>query len=445
MHQSNKSGEGGEGMDWKVFEQFAERIRVEEGIPGMAIGAARNGEPLFVSGFGTIEAGGATNITPDSIFGTASVTKSFTALAVHILAAEGKLSLADPAVKYLPEAESVPIIRSAEIRHLLSHTTGMPPVRRREEIVEFGEHIRYLENLTLKPIGAPGERISYSNDAFLLLGEIIERVAGMDYREFIMEHIVRPAGMKRTSFTPPGQGVHSNTAVQYTEKHLPVDWPSLGNYAVGGGIRSTVNDLLVYGRLYTDRAFRESVIGNVDTAGLQERVVMVDENTFYGHGLMVTPDFGGAVLVHHGGGQPGVSSSIGFLPEQEITVAVLTNRTGVSAETLMKGAIYTALGQSPEDSMARHPSIPVSADKLEEYTGRYRNEEDPDGFRIDAVERGLVMMTDGRTDPLRPVATGQFQNDRTGKLVRFDVGSQEYGAMAFTGLRVYWKLSEQTN
>ncbi|KZE40237.1 hypothetical protein AV656_02930 [Bhargavaea cecembensis] len=426
-------------MDWKAFEQFAEKIRVVEEIPGMAIGAARNGEHLFVSGFGTIEAGGEANITPDTVFGTASVTKSFTALAIHILAAEGKLSLTDQAVQYLPEAESVPIIRAAEIRHLLSHTTGMPPVRRREEIEGFVVHIRYLENLDLKPIGEPGERISYSNDAFLLLGAIIEQVSGINYREFIMERIVQPAGMKRTTFTPPGQGVHSNTAVQYTEKLLPVNWPSLGNYAVGGGIRSTVNDLLVYGRLYTDRAFRESVIGNVDTAGMQERVAMVDENTFYGHGLMVTPDFGGADLVHHGGGQPGVSSSFGFLPEKGITVAVLTNRTGVPAETLMKGAIYTALGRSPEESMAPLPEIPVSSDELKTFTGHYRNDEDPDGFRIDANDRGLVMLTDGRTDHLRPVAPAQFQNARTGKLVRFEVESHGEDAMAFTGLRVYWK------
>ncbi|MFC7364976.1 MULTISPECIES: serine hydrolase domain-containing protein [Bhargavaea] len=428
-------------MDWKAFEQFAEKIRVKEEIPGMAIGAARNGVPLFVSGFGTIEAGGEAYITPDTVFGTASVTKSFTALAVHILAAEGKLSLTDPVVRYLPEAESLPIIRSAEIRHLLSHTTGMPPVKRREEIEGFEEHIRYLESLDMEPIGLPGERISYSNDAFLLLGALIERVSGVNYQEFIMERIVRPAGMKRTSFTPPGQGEETNTAVQYTEKLLPVDWPSLGNYAVGGGIRSTVNDLLVYGRLYTDRAFRESVIGNVDTAAMQEPVATVDGTTFYGHGLMVTSDFGGNVLIHHGGGQPGVSSSFGFLPDQGITVSVLTNRTVVSAEKLMKGAIYTALGRSPEESMVRLPEIPVSSDKLKTFTGHYRNDEDPDGFRIDASERGLVMRSDGRTDHLRPVDPGQFQNNRTGKLIRFDVGSGGKVDMAFTGLRVYWKSS----
>jgi CubicO group peptidase (beta-lactamase class C family) len=445
MDQSNKNGKGGEGMDWKAFEQFAEKIRTEEQIPGMAVGVARNGEPLFVSGFGTIDAGGAANVTPDTVFGTASVTKSFTALAIHILAAEGKLSMTEPAVSYVPEAESVPVIRNAEIRHLLSHTTGMPPVRRREEIEGFDDHIRYLESLDMEPIGAPGERISYSNDAFLLLGAIIEQVSGMDYREFIMDRIVRPAGMMRTTFTPPEQGVHANTAVQYSEKLLPVDWPPLGNYAVGGGIRSTVNDLLIYGRLYTDRSFRESVIGNVDTAGMQERAAKVDGTTFYGHGLMVTTDFGGTVLVHHGGGQPGVSSSFGFLPDQGITVAVLTNRTGVSAEKLMKGAVNTVLGRSPEEEAESLADVPVSTDELKTFIGHYWNDEDPDGFRIDAADSGLAMKIDDRTEQLRPVAPGQFQNDRTGKLVRFDLGSRGKDAMAFTGLRVYWKSSEETD
>ncbi|WP_213423085.1 serine hydrolase domain-containing protein [Bhargavaea massiliensis] len=425
-------------MEWKAFEQFAEKIRAEEGIPGMAVGVSHNGEALFVNGFGTIEAEGTTNVTPDTIFGTASVTKSFTALAVHILAAEGKLSPTDPVIMHLPEAGTVPVLRNATIRHLLSHTTGMPPVKRREELTEFGEHIRYLENLALKPIGAPGERISYSNDAFLLLGAIIERVAGMDYREFIMKRIVRPAGMKRTSFTPPEQGVHSNTAIQYTEKLLPVDWPKLGNYAVGGGIRSTMNDLLVYGRLYTDRAFRESVIGDVDTAGMQERVGTVDGNTFYGHGLMVTPDFGGSVLVHHGGGQPGVSSSFGFLPEQGITVAVLTNRTGVSAEKLMKGAAFTVLGKSPEEAAVSLPNMAQSPGEQISFAGFYRNEEDPDGFCIHADLNSLTLNSGVRVDELHPAGRGWFVNGRTGKRIRFEIGSK--GEMtAFTGLRIYWR------
>ncbi|MCW1929136.1 serine hydrolase domain-containing protein [Bhargavaea beijingensis] len=425
-------------MKWNAFEQFAEKLRVEEGIPGMAVGVARNGAPLFVNGFGNIDVEGATKVTPDTVFGTASVTKSFTALAVHILAAEGKLSVADPVIEHLPEAGTIPVLRSTTIRHLLSHTTGMPPVRRREELTEFGEHIRYLESLELNPIGPPGGQISYSNDAFLLLGAVIEKAAGMDYREFIMERIVRPAGMNRTSFTPPEQGEETNTAVQYTEDLQPADWPGLGNYAVGGGIRSTVNDLLVYGRLYTDQAFRKSVLGNVDPAGMQELVAEVDETSFYGHGLMLTPDFGGSVLVHHGGGQPGVSSSFGFLPDQGVTVAVLTNRTGVSAEKLMKGAVCTVLGKSSEEAAVSLPNLAQSPGERMSFAGFYGNEEDPDGFRIHAERNNLTLTSGGRVDELHPAGPGRFVNGRTGKRIRFEIGSR--GEMtAFTGLRIYWR------
>ncbi|MGM9919954.1 MAG: serine hydrolase domain-containing protein [Bhargavaea sp.] len=424
-------------MEWKAFEQFAEKIRAKEGIPGMAVGVAHNGEALFVNGFGTIGAEGTTNVTPDTVFGTASVTKSFTALAVHILAAEGKLSLTDPVIKHLPETATIPVLRNAEIRHLLSHTTGMPPVKRREELIGFDEHIRYLESLDLKPIGPPGGQISYSNDAFLLLGAVIERVAGMDYREFITERILRPAGMNRTSFTPPEQGEETNTAVQYTEELFPVGWPALGNYAVGGGIRSTVNDLLLYGRLYTDQTFRKSV-GNVDPAGMQELVAEVDGTSYYGHGLMLTPDFGSSVLVHHGGGQPGVSSSFGFLPDQGVTVAVLTNRTGVSAEKLMKGAAFTVLGKSPEEAAVSLPNMAQSPGEQISFAGFYRNEEDPDGFCIHADLKSLTLNSGGRVDELHPAGRGWFVNGRTGKRIRFEIGSK--GEMtAFTGLRIYWR------
>ncbi|SIT80420.1 serine hydrolase domain-containing protein [Edaphobacillus lindanitolerans] len=428
-------------MDQHKIRTFAEAQRKTERSPGLAVAFMENGD-LYEAGTGTVQADGSLEVTPDTIFGTASVTKSFTALAVMILQAEGKLSVRDPVVSHLPELEAVKGIRRSEIRHLLSHTASLPPLERKEEIASFPEHFEYLKSADFLPLGEPGERLSYSNDAFLLLGAVIGWVSGMDYRTFIRERILEPAGMTRTTFDPPGQGEAGNVAVQYVEENgrlKAVDWPVLGNYAVGGGIRSTVRDLMKYLRLYVDEAYREEVLGiRLDVSEMWRNVHPVNRSTGYGYGLSASPGFHGTLFIHHGGSQPGVSSAVGFLPEKNMAAVVLSNKSDLAADRILRGMLNIGLGFKSGEDPFPEPQYEMDPEDFSAFEGIYRNDEDPDGFEIRCHDDGPVLVTPASMDALRASGPRTLVNIRTGKPVQFTF--DERGAeSAFSGMRIYFR------
>ncbi|WP_040228555.1 serine hydrolase domain-containing protein [Bhargavaea cecembensis] len=427
-------------MEEKRIIDFIEKERNAQNIPGMAAAVFKNGE-LFEEGSGVIEIGKDAPVRPETVFGTASLTKTFTALAIMILQAEGELSVHDPVVRHLPELEQVAAIRDSEIRHLLSHTTGLPPLERRESIVGFEAHVDYLQSAVFEPLGRPGERLSYSNDAFLLLGAIIGQVSGTDYQSFITERIIRPAGMTRTSFDPPPQGTQENVAVQYAEtggELRPVEWPSLGNYAVGGGIRSTVRDLMKYARLYIDDEYRERVLKvRLDVSEMWSDVQRAGRFSSYGYGLTVSRDFHGLLFVHHGGSQPGVSSAIGFIPEKRMAAVVLTNRSEARADRILHGILNIGLGRDPEDDPFREPEYDMAEDEFGRFNGVYVNDEDPEGFEIRLDGGRPVMSAGGKTDELRASGPSTLVNERTSKPVEFMFGEDGKPASAFMGLRIF--------
>ena len=230
----------------------------QEKIPGVAVAVSENGKVIYEQGFGKSNLETNEMITPETIFGVASITKSFTALAIMKLVEKGQVHLNDPVNKHLPtfRLRDYDAIEDIQIHHLLSHTTGIPTIQRKEQIDHFTDHLQYLSELSLQPIGAPGEYFCYNNDLFLLLGAIIEKVTGDNYKEFIKKEIFIPQNMERTTFQLDELMQFDNVATPYIiegNKQLECAWPRLGNYAVGGGIRSTVKDLLKYGSIYLDR------------------------------------------------------------------------------------------------------------------------------------------------------------------------------------------------
>ena len=144
-------------------------------------------------------------------------------------------------------------IGEIKIHHLLSHTTGLATMKRMEQLNGFEEHLRYLNEMERTILGKPGEYICYNNDMFLLLGAIIEQVTGENYQDYIQELLLAPLKMNRTTYSLRELHSFDNVTTPYVlENGTPTtcEWPTLGNYAVGGGIRSTVVDLLKYGNVF---------------------------------------------------------------------------------------------------------------------------------------------------------------------------------------------------
>lgn len=183
-------------VDAHIRARMAERR-----IPGLALAVVRNGETLLLAGYGLADVEHDVPVTPETVFDIASVTKTFTAAAVLRLADSGRLDIARPVREFLPEAPES--WRGMTVRHLLTHTAGLPvtdvPTVNGEWLADYTTR-QMLEHAFGSPLSAaPGERFLYSDLGYFLLGAVIERVSGMRYGEFLRENFFEPFGMDATS------------------------------------------------------------------------------------------------------------------------------------------------------------------------------------------------------------------------------------------------------
>lgn len=414
---------------WSAFEQYVRQVMEEQHIAGMAAALAVDGELIYAKSFGYRDLEGGAAVTPDTIFGLASVSKSFTAMAITRLADAGKVDVDAPVNTYLPDfrLRGAADMSAIKVRHLLSHTTGLPPMKRRPDIKTFDEHIAYLAVADYQLLGAPGEYFSYCNDTFLLLGAIIERVTGMAYRDH-MTQMIRSIGMPRTTYFIDDFEALGNVTDLFvydrkTGKHEKRPWFELGTYAPGGGVRSTVRDLLDYGAVYVNGgSFGRCRITSGDgLRRMYQPVYQTGRRSHYGFALQTTPDYAGTglTLVEHGGNQIGVASNFGFIPEKGLVAVVLTNTSGAPANPLWLALVNAGLGLPITQKRSVEPDFSATGGQLERFVGTYRSAE---GGRLKvalaASGASLQVEVEGEPEPLPARAS----DERT---VVFHAGGQE--------------------
>ncbi len=426
--------------NWRQFEKYVATIMENEQIPGVAVSVSEDGEVIYERGFGKADLTTQEAVTPETIFGTASITKTFVGLAILMLAEREALMLNDAVKKHLPEFQltDLQLTEDIQIHHLLSHTTGVPTIKRKEFLTNFTQHLAYLKEVEFRPLGKPGEYFCYNNDLFLLLGAIIERVTGENYKEFIKKEIIMPQNMNRTTFYLEELQQFENVATPYILKDgEPVEcaWPTLGNYAVGGGIRSSVSDLQKYGRIFMDQT-------NTFTHNMRIPVHRTLGTSSYGYAAQITPDYAGVTLVEHGGGQPGVSSNFGYIPEKGLVIAVLTNITGVRAEAIWLAAANTALGIPVNRKRSIEPHYYMKENELSKFIGTYKTGEGAT-LLISAVIGQLQASIDGETFMLRASNEQTLVMTPTEKSMRFYFDETEQAWAVLVGLRMYVKEGEE--
>jgi CubicO group peptidase (beta-lactamase class C family) len=422
------------------LEEHMQKIMETVKIPGAAIAISRKGEMIFQRGFGFRNIETKQEVTPETIFGIASVTKSFTAMAILKLEEEGKLSVHDPVTKYIPEfwLHGVPDMNEIKILHLLSHTTGLPPMKRREELNKLTDHITYLNDVQTEMLGKPGEYFSYCNDTFLLLGIIIERLTGQLYRRYVTEKIINPLQMHRSTFSLEEIAKLDNVSVPYvynkkTDTFEKQDWPVLGNYEVGGGIRSNVLDLIKYGLQFLGNGRR--VISHSQINKMMQPVYQISKQSSYGLALTITPDHFGRTLVTHGGGQPGVSSHFGFVPEEDIVVAVLTNVSDAPGYDLLLAAVNAVLDLPLDQKQRGEQVYETSYEELLPLAGTYSSDEG--GQVTISVEDALVRAEIGEERfLLRPAGKNTLVIEGTEKQLHFYFKNEQQAWAVLFGLRM---------
>ncbi len=336
-----------------AIDQLFERYFHERGIPGMVYGIVIDGQLAHVKTWGVRDRQTNDAVTPETAFRIASMTKSFTALAILKLRDEGKLSLEDPASKYIPEigkwklptADSAPIL----VRNLMTHGAGFPednPWGDRQLGVAADRMTEWLK-AGLPFSTSPDTAYEYSNYGFALLGRIVTKVSGVPYREYVEKNILAPLGMKGTSLEPSALPVNARAMGYKKAGDVYQEEPSLPHGAFGamGGMVTTANDLGKY-VAYQMAAFpprNEAEKGPVRRSSQREqqrawrtsgmtasRTPNGHLNAFttgYGYGLGVARDCRFNHIVSHGGGLPGFGSYMAWLPEYGVGMFAMTNLT----------------------------------------------------------------------------------------------------------------------
>ncbi len=345
------------------------------------------------------------------MFGVASVTKSFTALSILRLQEMGHLRVGDPVRRHLPEFRTPGAGRgrSIQLRHLLSHSSGLPPlpslyftglrsfgdeppydprVARRIGIdpdhapIETYEGILdYLARARYRLLGPPGTQFSYSNEGFGLLGAVIERASGRTYESFVEEEILRPAGMRSTTFDTGILRRQAEVTVLYSPdpKHprrglvASENWWEDTCLRAAGSLRTNLEDLLRYLEIYLrdGRVGAERIVSAASVRAMLRPAVEIRPGQWYGFGLAVQPDYRGTLIAYHSGGLKGVSSEFAVVPRRGIAAAALANAEMVDAPAIADGAVRIAAGWPVRSPFVELPPRGPRPRSLAEFSGWY--------------------------------------------------------------------------
>jgi CubicO group peptidase (beta-lactamase class C family) len=345
-----------------------ELVRAEmarEKVPGVAVAIVDHGAVVKAEGYGFANVEHGVPVRPDTIFQSGSLGKQFTAATVMTLVEEGKLALDDPIAKYFPEAPEA--FRAITVRHLLTHTSGIPDYT--EGTIDLRRD--YSEDelagmaFGLKLEFAPGSRWNYSNTGYLMLGILVRRASGRFYGDVLRDRVFAPLEMK-TARIISEEDIVPNRAAGYRlvgGELKNQEWvaPRL-NTTADGSLYFTVLDLIAW-----DKGLRSgAVLKRESWSAVFQPVRLNSGKTFpYGFGWGID-EVAGQPLIQHGGSWQGFRTHIARYLGHDLTIIVLANLAEADPERFVDGiaAIF-------DPKLAPPPAAPIT-DREPEVTARLR-------------------------------------------------------------------------
>ena len=318
----------------RVDSLFAQWVGSDR--PGCAVGVGSHDRTLLARGYGMADIESGAPMTPATVVHAASLAKSVTAMAVLLLAAEGKLSLDDDVRRWVPELPDyrarygVPVT----LRQLLSHTSGVRDFfellilargRFEEDRITDADAMAMLARQRDLNF-APGAQYGYSNSGYLLAAQVVERVSGQRFAAFVQSRIFGPLGMTHTLLRDDVTTLVPGRAIGYAR--AGAGWrTSTPNYDVVGptNLETTVGDLLRWASELAHPTLGDSsLVARMVTPG----ALASGDTTTYGLGLSLATDRGQRV-VEHEGRDPGFRAYLGWYPQRRLVVALLCNSTAL--------------------------------------------------------------------------------------------------------------------
>ncbi len=344
-----------------AIDRYLQDEMRRQNIPGISLAVVKDGKPLYVKSYGVATLEHDVRAKPQTVYQIGSIGKQFTAVAVMLLANEHKLDLDDPLSKYLPEVPRA--WDNVTLRSMLNHQSGIPqfttPERQLLDLVHDYTDLELIQLASTQPLDfEPGTDVSYSDTGYVLLGFVVNRVAGMFYGDFLRQKVFAPLGMSQTRVISDADivpnrasgyemaengGIHNQTYVS----------PAL-NRTADGSLYSTVLDLIKWdGALYGDTVLPHAQL---------ERMWRVDAHRngqrplyHYGYGWE-NNRLRDQRLVEYDGNWQGFQAVMSRYVDKKLTIILLTNLSLCRTERLG----HTVAGLIDPDLKAYPESIPDS-------------------------------------------------------------------------------------
>jgi len=409
------------------FDQLMQEQYAEDG-PGAVALVAKEGEILYHKAFGKAHLELDVDMAPHHIFRIGSITKQFTACAILKLAEENKLSLQDDITQYVKDYPTHGY--TITIEHLLTHTSGIKSytgmekwtaeVRKKDFTPE--EMIDYFKN---EPMDfQPGEKFSYNNSAYFLLGYIIEQVSGKTYAEYLEEAFFDPLGMEDTHY---GSNVDiiPNRAAGYQQvggTYTHAEYLSMTQPYAAGSLISTVKDI----HTWYEAVMKGEVISDASRQQAHQAFKLNNGKlTEYGYGWFIG-NVQGTPVVEHGGGINGYLTASIYIPEDQVFVAVFSNCNCNPPADIAFQMAGLAIGKP-----YAWKKIDLSDAELKAYEGVYVAEDEEQGERSILFDSGKLysMRSGGSKNEIIPfekdkfffedaLATLTFDRDEEGEIMQ---------------------------
>lgn len=353
------------------LELLVAREQREKRLPSIAAAVLRDGETVWTTAVGE-------DATPDTQYRLGSITKTFTAAAIMQLRDDGKLDLEDTLDRHVDGAAHAPTLR-----RLLSHTSGLQRETHDDAWLKlrFASVPELVETLhEAEHVLPPGARFHYSNLAFALLGVVVERASGIDYREYVEQRLLQRVGLTRTSFDPDEHAATGYLVKPYVEgvwDETPVE---TGAWIAAGQMWGTVGDLCRWAAFLAEPD--ESVLKRSTAEEMRTLQSLADHVRWtagYGLGLQLFRD-GERIVAGHTGSMPGFIAFMGVAPEDKVGCAVLTNSSSARTAQLALKLIGETVERWPVPPQPWRVEEPPPAD-VEPLLGIWYMEGDEVVFR----------------------------------------------------------------
>jgi CubicO group peptidase (beta-lactamase class C family) len=380
-----------EALERRVDQIFAAYDKPDS--PGCTLGVIRDGNFVYKKGYGagSLELG--VPLTPESVFYMGSVSKQFTAASVVLAAEQGFLSLDDDIRKYVSEIPSYG--KPITLREMLHHTSGFRDIlsllflagRNSEDIHPTNELLDLLSRQKALNFN-PGDEFLYSNTNYFLMSVVIRRATGKPLSQFAEENIFKPLGMTHTSFYDDRSVVLPGRVAAYAPRPgggFLVDWSTNYDMVGGGGLMSSVDDLLLWDRnFYDNKLGKGTLLKEMQTEGVLNNGKQIE----YALGLFMS-NHRGLPIVAHDGANFGYRTSMVRFPQQKFSVVCLCNLATSNPSRLA----YEVADVYLEGQLAPDPQ-PTAGAKVDPQplAGWYRNLESHSAYQLLAADGDIVAL-----------------------------------------------------